>query len=1390
MRYYRSLIISLLLCCIGIAGANSISPGQLLFKTVAPITVRGDRTGLSAFDSFLDNLGATNLRPIKGMHLPQYYSVTIPPDRNPADFSGEAYRFEGIEYVQPNYLRKMLIEPNDPLFSRQLHNICSIPSAWNLTTGSPVVVVGIVDSGMLLNHPDLAENIFINEAEIPDNGIDDDGNGYIDDYMGWDFCDAPELADQALGDFMEPDNDPTDENFHGTHVAGIVGAVGNNGTGVSGVAWSVKLLAVRAGFRTTQSQGYLQDDDAAAAVIYAADMGSSVINMSWGDPNYSPIIADACEYAHRKGTSLVASAGNDPVPVLSYPARLSNVISVGAVNKSRVLAGFSSYGVDLDLVAPGELVLSTYKLDAPDQYIEQSGTSMSSPYVAGAIALLKALQPELTPTEVRSRLLNSTDDLGPLGFDIRYGHGLLNVRKLLENTNPPIIEIVNPMEMQGISGSFTIRGTISGTNFHRYTVMRSNQATPSASDWKNVHDDTSDPYYYYQQVQDGAIAQYYIPDHMPEGNYIIRIQYKDILGNTYNYYRTVLYDNSAPQLRAETLAGFKRYDRQNAKYYATAIFNEPVRSSLRIIAYDGTEHYSYSTNLDSLQVWAFPVGVPPGPVRIQISATNFSGLAYLSQLYPNFINVQYETIPTHGFTSEIIGPARVPMSKVHDFDGNGIKEYIAMDLPTSGYGRVRAYEPSPAGHLTMHDFEDNFRPLSLGNTNASGQELLGLKADRVYLRETQTTVLYPNEIVWADSAVAGGTMANYTSGPTGVLVVKNLPTENVIQAYQRDNAGVMRARNTLRNTTTTSLRNTFIPTILVDNLDNDNLPDILCADTDGDIMIYEVLNHNNQQLTWSHRMPVANTYQITTGDYNGNGIKDFFVGGYYTNILNPDMNFWYFEGFTGTANNTYNSLGSIMFNTVQSQNSIHSADLDDDGKDEIILALSPSLYTIKYENGTWKPTFYGESFQTYQIASWTDQDNSIRFLTNTKGVADSTYAVEWREDTPFTGPPTPILMGVVPQNENEVQINWLDNGSSSYNIYRKDPDGSIHQIAQTDSLSFLDSGLSESQPYEYRISAVHNSYSPSESVPTLWERVIPYRKPAVTSINMISPYELRLIFNQALAPDAINPGYYWVDQAIGTPSSVNLIENHWGIHLRFSRPFSSSVGTYTIKFQNLRGLTGVSPLQNTYTFSYVVDTTSPRIVDAVTNSGHQSVLVVFSESLSPEGIGNLSNYRLTLPATDQQNRIIGTLLQDNSILITFHSKLKYSNQPYYLEINGLKDLSGNLISPQYNFARFLLDDIRDLSKVKIYPNPIHAGEQHWLTFINFPAGKKGRIAIFDTSGNIVYSSAIGPFNVATNNITWRWNLINQGGSRISSGIYYYVIEMDGETKRGQIAVIR
>ncbi|MCD4797343.1 MAG: S8 family serine peptidase, partial [Candidatus Cloacimonetes bacterium] len=409
-------------------------PNQLIFKTSEPKEITMNKIGLNEFDNFLEEKQLKNLKPVLNKSQNKYFVVSFNEDIDWENIKNLS--FEGIDYFQPNYINTLFIVPNDPEYINQQVDLenCNIPQAWNYTTGNEEIIVGVIDSGLHFDHPDLQNNIYYNANEIPDDGIDNDNNGYIDDYRGWDFVDAPELNSIAFGDYTERDNDPSDDLNHGTHVSGIIAADTNNNEGICGICWNIKLLVIRAGFKSLYG-GYLQDDDAAAGIIYAADMGADIINLSWGDVNFSQIIADACYYAYQRGTIIVASGGNisfDNTDIM-YPAKLSTTLAVGAVDKNKNLAGFSCYGPQLDIVAPGNQIISTYDVIEEYLYQEQSGTSMSAPITAGSLALLLSFEPGLSFEEIRGRLISSVIDLGDHGFDDYYGYGLLDVSSLLLN---------------------------------------------------------------------------------------------------------------------------------------------------------------------------------------------------------------------------------------------------------------------------------------------------------------------------------------------------------------------------------------------------------------------------------------------------------------------------------------------------------------------------------------------------------------------------------------------------------------------------------------------------------------------------------------------------------------------------------------------------------------------------------------------------------------------------------------------------------------------------------------------------------------------------------------------------------------------------------------------
>jgi subtilisin family serine protease len=312
-------------------------------------------------------------------------------------------RLRGFKYLEPNFLVQATTFPNDPVFPSQddLHNTgqsggtpdadIDAPEAWDLTTGSPDVVVGVIDSGIDYNHPDLAPNIWINPFEIAGDGIDNDNNGYIDDVHGWDFA--------------SDDNDPMDDLGHGTHVSGTIAAVGNNNNAVTGISWSSKLMALK----ILDSNGVGELSSAIAALNYADDMAARGVNIrvtnnSYGDPGFSLAMEDAIRASGEAGLLFVAAAGNgggdgigdnnDVTPFYPASSRLDNIISVAATDNHDQKAGFSNYGAStVDIGAPG---VTTWSTARGGGFMTLSGTSMATPHVTGVAALAFGITPRGT----------------------------------------------------------------------------------------------------------------------------------------------------------------------------------------------------------------------------------------------------------------------------------------------------------------------------------------------------------------------------------------------------------------------------------------------------------------------------------------------------------------------------------------------------------------------------------------------------------------------------------------------------------------------------------------------------------------------------------------------------------------------------------------------------------------------------------------------------------------------------------------------------------------------------------------------------------------------------------------------------------------------------------
>ncbi len=424
--------------------------------------------GVMSVDAYAQRYGVQSVEPMfphskppkkaGDVDLSKFYLMKFSASRDAFKVAGELSQLPEVQYAEPVFKYRVsgdatLCTPNDSSRSLQwnLNNIFA-DSAFCISQGDTSVSIAIVDIGVQVNHPDLAANIWHNSGEMGldslgrdkrFNGVDDDGDGYVDDWQGWDFGGA---------DYNNPvgDNDPSPTTTyltHGTHVAGIASAVTNNHIGISGIGYNTKIMAIK----TTSDNDYLDVEGGSQGpfvifgdqgIVFAADHGAKIINCSWGGPGFSQAEQDIINYATQQGSLVVAAAGNDHTGNPNYPAAYDNVISVAAVNYLDHVTAYSNYGTTVDLAAPGgdSPGLAIYSTLYPSTYGLEAGTSMASPLVAGLAGLVAAKFPSYSPLQIGEQVRVTCDNIdGKNPYYVQQiGKGRINAVRALTESWPSV----------------------------------------------------------------------------------------------------------------------------------------------------------------------------------------------------------------------------------------------------------------------------------------------------------------------------------------------------------------------------------------------------------------------------------------------------------------------------------------------------------------------------------------------------------------------------------------------------------------------------------------------------------------------------------------------------------------------------------------------------------------------------------------------------------------------------------------------------------------------------------------------------------------------------------------------------------------------------------------
>ena len=504
------------------------------------------RPGISAQSTFSARYAAARLDGIFLLTLDETMDVRA---------AAQAFNaLPDVEYAHPNFKMELHATPDDPFYSSagswgQAEDdlwgmkIIQANDAWDHTQGEGVVVA-VVDTGLDTHHPDMAANVWQNPGEIPNNGIDDDGNGFVDDTMGWDF--------------VNHDNIPEDDVGHGTHVAGTVAAVGNNGIGVIGVAPMTQIMPVK-GFSLYEG-GTI--DVLASSLLYAMANGADIINNSWGCSLCfrSPLLDDVVRLAHEMGVVTVFASGNSNIDLSEVingsSASVAQTIAVGASDPFDAKVNFSSPGL-LDVVAPGgssidfenigndpviesfRNILSLFPTDiepffpellVDNIYAREAGTSMSAPHVSGAAALIKALHPNYTVEQIRQALRVGADDIAAPGVDRGTGFGRLNAAQSL--TVPPPLEalITLPIDPTSViprprraDRHLEISGIANGANMTGWTLEVGQGREPEH--WTPIAQGD-------QSVANGVLTSWDTADAV-QGDHTLRLTVTDDTGRQY-----------------------------------------------------------------------------------------------------------------------------------------------------------------------------------------------------------------------------------------------------------------------------------------------------------------------------------------------------------------------------------------------------------------------------------------------------------------------------------------------------------------------------------------------------------------------------------------------------------------------------------------------------------------------------------------------------------------------------------------------------------------------------------------------------------------------------------------------------------------------------------------
>ena len=1338
MRWLVSLAIPALASLA--AAAVPYAPGEVLFS-LRPGAGKVARADLldrlegqyGAVEKLFAAARSDRAKRVGNTGLGHWHRIWLQGDRDPAEVAAELVQLPLIENAQANFMRREAALA-DSLFAVQW-NLAAMGWSRQSANALEPIVVAIVDSGIDADHADIAGQLWTNAGEaVGEAGVDDDGNGYVDDLMGWDFSDGPGLP--GIGDYLVRDADPTDESGHGTHVAGIVAAATDNGHGIAGVAPDVELMVLRAGFNLPGG-GYLQDDDIAAALVYAADNGARVVNMSWGDPQPSPLVEAAVRYAAARGLVLVAAAGNEGANEVFYPARSNQTLAVGAAAPGGGLLGFSNFGASIDLAAPGHAIWS---LAPGGGYVERSGTSMAAAHVSGLAALLLARRPAWTPAQVRGALLATALDLGPAGWDESAGAGLAHFAAL-EVENAPQVQIEKPGAGDAWAGDIPV--VLALEEVERYELSWGLGALPRR----------------WHEIAAGAVdgserTVVWETADLVDGAYVLRLRGLGVRGwvedrvqiqvqedgpqarevevvhalDGPHWSRVVAWETAVPAGGRVELAGAVRY----------VLPAPPGRRSQRVVV---------------------PVDLNPGEYDIWVAATDAAGVG--QRTLAGSVVLGGDRVDRWALERRLVLPDGYLLPELGDFNGDGRPELVQM-----GYGGGLQYNAGDYYQWNGGESERVFTSLQLYipwkilDADGDGRrEMMAVDAQRVRLFEAATEGSFPERLLWEQRDVWGGEAADLDGDGQTELFLR-AGSSSFLQVFESAAADQLAEIAVLHNPG--EGQNQLGQRQVIADFDGDGRGELVAGDGDGDLFSYEQVADDAYRSRW-HAAGLGDARIVGGGaDWDGDGRAEFAVARFFSDPFDLEARRWQIEVFSSAADNGFAAEWQVEILGGQPGGSgIGQGDLDGDGMVEWALVTVPDIYVFRSTGpDAYEPIWHSAARQTHRplVGDW-DADGNAELGFNGEGQVEvyaldrTALAVEW-----------PAGLVARPRDDTAIELGWQAvAGATGYRVFRA---GEV-LVANLADLSYIDGELAPNTTYFYRVAAIGADGALGPLTPAV--AATPTAAPQLLAVRRMSAAQLELEFSTAMAAPA--PYRFRLEPDGGRVVAALADRGGRRIVLSFATALPDS-GEFVLQMEGVRSQAGGPLAAPVFAFALGPLRAAVRPQRAEVLSARQ-VAVYFDGPIVADG-----ELHEAFAFADTAVRIAGARVDGDRVVIDLAEPLRPLGRSYGLRIAGLRDHNGLAVAGAVAF-RFAALDLRDAVP---FPNP-YRPSAGLLTFGLLTA--EAEITIYDAAGSLVCRLAERDGDGGV-----EWDGRNQDGQLVGSGVYLYRIASSQEARLGKLAVLR